>query len=134
MKPFIHQQNNWPDFTWESNRFISLLSEVRNLQGRLIGKMENLGFELRNEALLETLTLDVVKTSEIEGEILNFDQVRSSIARRLGIEIAGLVDSNRNVEGIVEMMLDATQNCFNPLNLTGMVPFFRQVEVVCIKL
>ena len=115
MKAFIHQQDNWPEFTWNSNEFLSLLSEARNLQGRLIGKMETLGFDLRNEALLDTLTLDVIKTSEIEGEILNPDQVRSSIARRLGMEIAGAVESDRNVDGVVEMMLDATQNCFKPL-------------------
>ncbi|MDH5366423.1 MAG: Fic family protein [Cyclobacteriaceae bacterium] len=115
MKTFIHQQDNWPEFTWNSNDFISLLSEVRNRQGRLIGKMETLGFDLRNEALLDTLTLDVIKSSEIEGEILNPDQVRSSIARKLGMEIAGMVASDRNVEGVVEMMLDATQNCFKPL-------------------
>ena len=115
MRAFIHQQDNWPEFTWNSNDFMSLLSEVRNLQGRLIGKMETLGFELRNEAILDTLTLDVIKSSEIEGEFLNPDQVRSSIARRLGMEIAGAVESDRNVEGVVEMMFDATQNCFAPL-------------------
>lgn len=115
MKAFIHQQDNWPEFTWNSDDFVSLLGEARNLQGRLIGKMETLGFDLRNEALLDTLTLDVIKSSEIEGEYLNPDQVRSSIARRLGMEIAGSVESDRNVEGVVEMMLDATQNCFKPL-------------------
>jgi Fic family protein len=116
MKTFIHQKDNWPEFTWNSNHFLSLLSEARNLQGRLIGKMETLGFDLRNEALLDTLTLDVLKSSEIEGEFLNPDQVRSSIARRLGMEIAGAVESDRNVDGVVEMMLDATQNCFTPLS------------------
>ncbi|MCP4103278.1 MAG: Fic family protein [Lentisphaerae bacterium] len=115
MKAFIHQKDNWSEFTWSSNAFLSLLSEARNLQGRLIGKMETLGFDLRNEALLDTLTLDVLKSSEIEGEFLNPDQVRSSIARRLGMEIAGAVESDRNVEGVVEMMLDATQKCFDPL-------------------
>ncbi len=115
MKTFIHQKDNWPEFTWKSNDFLSLLSEARNLQGRLIGKMETLGFDLRNEALLDTLTLDVLKSSEIEGEFLNPVQVRSSIARRLGMEIAGAVESDRNVEGVVEMMLDATQKCFDPL-------------------
>lgn len=115
MKPFIHQKDNWPEFTWNSNDFLDLLSEARNLQGRLIGKMETLGFDLRNEALLDTLTLDVLKSSEIEGEFLNPDQVRSSIARRLGMEIAGAVESDRSVEGVVEMMLDATQKCFDPL-------------------
>jgi Fic family protein len=115
MTTFIHQKSNWPNFTWQIDEIINLLSEARNLQGRLIGKMESLGFDLRNEALLDTLTLDVVKSSEIEGEYLNPDQVRSSIARRLGMQIAGLVESDRNVDGVVEMMLDATQNCFNPL-------------------
>jgi len=115
MKGFIHQKDNWPEFTWNSNDFLDLLSEARNLQGRLFGRMETLGFDLRNEALLDTLTLDVLKSSEIEGEFLNPDQVRSSIARRLGMEIAGAVDSDRSVEGVVEMMLDATQKCFDPL-------------------
>jgi len=115
MKTFIYQKDNWPQFTWNSNDLLGLLSEARNLQGRLIGKMETLGFDMRNEALLETLTLDVLKSSEIEGEFLNSKQVRSSIARKLGIEIAGAVDSDRNIDGVVEMMLDATQRCFAPL-------------------
>lgn len=115
MRTFIYQQDNWPNFTWKNDEIINLLSEARNLQGRLIGKMESLGFDLRNEALLDTLTLDVLKSSEIEGEFLNPEQVRSSIARRLGMEIAGSVESDRNIDGVVEMMLDATQNCFKPL-------------------
>jgi Fic family protein len=117
MKAFIYQQANWPDFTWKNEEIINLLSEARNLQGRLIGKMETLGFDLRNEALLNTLTLDVTKSSEIEGEFLDPEQVRSSIARKLGMEIAGSVASDRNVDGIVDMMLDATQNCFTPLTV-----------------
>src|SRR6056297_1383438 len=115
MNNFIYEHDNWPNFTWNSGEIVKLLSEARNLQGRLIGKMESLGFELRNEAFLETLTLDVLKSSEIEGEILNTDQVRSSIARKLGMEIAGSVESDRDVDGVVEMMLDATQNSFKPL-------------------
>ena len=115
MSVYIHQKKDWPNFKWDSEDIVNLLSEARNLQGRLQGKMEALGFELRNEALLDTLTLDVLKTSEIEGELLNHDQVRSSIARKLGLEIAGSVESDRNVDGVVEMMLDATQNCFKPL-------------------
>src|SRR4030042_2307996 len=115
MRAFIHQSDHWPDFTWRLDEFINLLSEVRNSQGRILGRMESLGFDLRNEATLETLTLDVLKSTEIEGEYLNPDQVRSSIARRLGMEIAGSVESDRNVDGIVEMMLDATQNCFKSL-------------------
>lgn len=116
MEDFIHQKGNWPEFSWNNTDFINLLSEARNLQGRLSGKMETLGFDLRDEALLETLTLDVIKSSEIEGEFLDPEQVRSSIARRLGMEIAGAVESERNVEGVVEMMLDATQNCFQSLS------------------
>jgi Fic family protein len=115
MEIYIHQKAKWPDFTWRSEVFLNQLSEARNLQGRLIGKMESLGFDLRNEALLDTLTLDVLKSAEIEGEILNHDQVRSSIARRLGMEIAGSVDSDPKVDGMVEMMIDATHHCFNPL-------------------
>lgn len=115
MESYIHQKENWPNFKWNSNEFVNLLSETRNLQGRLIGKMESLGFELRDEALLETLTLDVLKSSEIEGELLNPEQVRSSIAQRLGMEFAGAISSDRNVDGMVEMMIDATNNCFKPL-------------------
>ncbi len=118
MSIYIHQKKDWPNFKWDSEDIVNLLSEARNLQGRLQGKMEALGFELRNEALLDTLTLDVLKTSEIEGELLNHDQVRSSIARKLGMEIVGSVESDRNVDGVVEMMLDATQNCFKPLTKT----------------
>lgn len=115
MNACIHQHPQWPNFRWRIEDLVPLLGEARNLQGRLMGKMESLGFELRNEAVLETLTLDVIKTSEIEGEILHPEEVRSSIARRLGMEIAGSVDSDRNVDGVVDMMLDATQNCFEPL-------------------
>jgi len=115
MRAFIHQSNHWPDFTWRLDEFINLLSEVRNLQGRIMGRMESLGSDLRKEATLETLTLDVLKSTEIEGEILNLNQVRSSIARKLGMKIAGSVESDRNVDGMVEMMIDATQHCFKPL-------------------
>lgn len=115
MGAFIYQQENWPNFTWKNDEIVSLLGEARNLQGRLLGKMESLGFNLRNEALLDTLTLDVLKSSEIEGEFLNAHQVRLSIARRLGMEIAGSVEFDRNIEGVVEMMLDATQNYLKPL-------------------
>lgn len=106
---YIHQLNSWPDFTWDEKALSKLLTEVRHKQGRLLGKMEGLGFSLKEEATLQTLTQDVLKSSEIEGEILNPDQVRSSIARRLGMAVAGLVPSDRNVDGVVEMMLDATQ-------------------------
>ena len=112
---YVHQKDNWPNFSWNNDEFVNLLSEARNLQGRLIGKMESLGFELRDEALLETLTLDVLKSAEIEGELLNPEQVRSSIAQRLGMEFAGAIMSDRNVDGMVDMMIDATRNCFEPL-------------------
>lgn len=110
MKVYIYQQNDWPQFTWDNEVLLVLLGKVRNMQGKLIGKMESLGFELRSDAVLETLTLDVLKSTEIEGEILNPEQVRSSIARCLGMDIYGLVSSDRNVDGVVEMMLDATQH------------------------
>lgn len=112
---YIHQLPAWPNFTWDNDDIVNVLAEARNLQGRLIGKMESLGFDLRNEAVLETLAQDVLKSSEIEGEYLNLDQVRSSIARRLGMDIIGTVQSDRNVDGIVDMMMDAMQNCFMPL-------------------
>lgn len=107
---FIHQLSNWPNFTWEDYQILNLLAEVRHLQGKLIGKIELLGFELQDEANLETLIQDVVKSSEIEGEILDPQQVRSSIATRLGLEQSGIVVSDRHIDGVVEMMIDATQN------------------------
>lgn len=110
MAKYIYEYNNWTNFTWREIDINALFGEVRNLQGKLIGQMNMLGFATKEEATLINLTLDVIKSSEIEGEKLNYDQVRSSIARRLGINIAGLVSTNRNVEGVVEMMLDATQN------------------------
>jgi Fic family protein len=109
MSKYIHQLKEWPAFKWEDDKIILPLSSLRHRQGRLLGKLEGFGFQLREEAALETLTQDVIKSSEIEGEKLPVDQVRSSIARRLGIEMAGEVPINRNVEGVVEMMLDATQ-------------------------
>ena len=107
---YIHQLEDWPKFHWQQEKLAKTLATVRHKQGKLTGRMEALGFNLRNEATLQTLTLDVLKSSEIEGEMLNPDQVRSSIARRLGMDIAGLVPADRHVEGIVEMMLDATQH------------------------
>jgi Fic family protein len=112
---YIHERPEWPAFSWDSGRISKLLIEVRHRQGRLIGRMEGLGFQLRTEAVLDTLTEDVLKSSEIEGEKLDRDQVRSSIARRLGIDIGGLTPTDRNVEGVVEMMLDATQHYDQPL-------------------
>lgn len=112
---YIYEIPGWPKFTWNSEKLSNLLAEVRHRQGKILGKMETLGFSVRAEAALETLTQDVVKSSEIEGENLNIDQVRSSIARCLGMDIGGLVPADRNVEGVVEMMLDATQRFNQPL-------------------
>jgi Fic family protein len=106
---YIHQLNNWPEFDWDYQKLATKLSEVRYRQGKILGQMNAMGFKLKEETILQTLTLDVLKSSEIEGEILNPDQVRSSIAKRLGIEIGGLVSTDRNIDGVVEMMLDATQ-------------------------
>ncbi len=113
---YIHQLHQWPVFTWNTDEIASLLAAVRFKQGKLLGYMEHLGFDLKAEAVLQTLTQDVVKSSEIEGEMLNIDQVRSSIARRLGLDIVGLVPSDRHVDGVVEMMLDATQRYDQPLD------------------
>lgn len=107
---YIYEQKNWPHFQWDNEKLAELLAAVRYRQSRLIGNMEAIGFSLREEAMLQTLTQEVIKSSEIEGEILNRDQVRSSLARRLGIDIAGSIPADRHVEGVVEMMLDATQN------------------------
>jgi Fic family protein len=107
---FIHEKTGWPKFTWSGEAIAAPLANVRHKQGRLLGKMEALGFDLRSEANLLSLTSEVVKSSAIEGEILNPDEVRSSIARRLGLDVAGLIKASRDVEGVVEMMLDATRN------------------------
>jgi Fic family protein len=109
MAKYIYQYSSWPNFTWNEKETQVILGKVRHLQGRLMGKLSALGFSLKEETMLSTLTLDVVKSSEIEGELLNYEQVRSSIARRLGMEYAGMVYSNRDIEGVVEMMMNATQ-------------------------
>jgi len=113
--PYIHEIPDWPNFTWNAQPLEKPLAEVRHRQGRLLGRMEALGFDLQAEATLRTLTADVVKSSAIEGENLNADEVRSSIARRLGIDVGGYIPVGRDVDGIVEMMLDATQNYQTPL-------------------
>lgn len=112
---YIHTRPDWPSFRWNDAVLAVPLAAMRHRQGRLIGRMEALGFALREEAMLQTLTEDVLKSSEIEGELLDQAQVRSSIARRLGLEVAGLVAADRHVDGVVEMMLDATQNFSQPL-------------------
>jgi Fic family protein len=117
MTRFIYENKRWPDFTWDDQRIINSLGDVRNLQGKVLGRMDSLGFEYRNEAVLDTITLDVIKSSEIEGVFLDLDQVRSSVARHLGIDVAGMVESDRRVEGIVDIMIDATQNFKRPLSV-----------------
>lgn len=109
MTKYIYEYDKWPEFTWNDKKIAVTLGKVRHLQGKIFGQMSALGFSIKEETILSTLTLDVIKSSEIEGEFLNQEQVRSSIARRLGLEYAGIVHADRNVEGIVEMMLDATQ-------------------------
>jgi Fic family protein len=112
---YIHRLPHWPRFTWDSEVLGPLLASLRHQQGRLIGRMEALGFGLRQEAVLGTLTEDVTKSSEIEGERLDAEQVRSSIARRLGIDVGALKPPDRNVEGAVDMLLDATRRYDQPL-------------------
>lgn len=115
MPVYIHELGDWPDFRWDSGRLEQPLADVRHQQGRLLGRMEGIGFRLREEAVLDTLTADVLKTSEIEGERLDTDQVRSSVARHLGIQISTFKEPERHVEGVVEMLLDATRNYEQPL-------------------
>ena len=107
---YTYHTPSWPSFRWNDEHITRRLAAVRHRQGRLIGRMEALGFSLRAEAVLQTLTEEVIKSSELEGELLDKAQVRSSLARRLGMDVGGLVSADRNVEGVVEMMLDATQN------------------------
>jgi len=115
MAKYIYEHKNWTDFAWDDKALNSIFGEVKLMQGKIIGQMNALGFSAKEETNLTTLTLDVVKSSEIEGELLNYEQVRSSIARRLGINTVGLVPSSRHIEGVVEMMLDATQRHQLPL-------------------
>jgi Fic family protein len=112
---YIHERKDWPKFHWSQQRLADQLAAVRHRQGRLIGRMEGLGFPLRAEAVLQSLTEEVIKSNEIEGERLDREQVRSSIARRLGMDVGALAQPERNVEGVVEMMLDATQDFAMPL-------------------
>jgi Domain of unknown function (DUF4172) len=133
MPKYIHLDQNWPEFTWNHEAMVLPLVAVRHKQGRLLGKLEGLGFQLRSEASFGNLILDVMKSSEIEGERLPMDQVRSSIARKLGLEVAGLVHVARNVDGVCSMQ---RRNTSNPLPKTaflrGMAHSFQQEEAECI--
>lgn len=107
---YIWQQVSWPKFTWNNSRLITLLSEVRNLEGRVYGLMNGLGLELQNRTSLDVMTQDVLRSCEIEGELLNPDRVRSSIARHLGVEVEGLPEPDHYTDGVVQVMLDAVRN------------------------
>ena len=118
---YIHERKNWTNFTWDNDQLSPLLASVRHRQGRLLGRMESLGFDFIERATLESLILDVVDTSRIEGEFLNPELVRSSIARKLGIENADFLKTPRNIEGIVDVILDATQRFDQPLTKTRLL-------------
>jgi len=115
IEKYIYQKPDWPRFFWNTEKLLTLLTEVRNMQGRIVGQMSVLGFSLKDHANLEILTQDILNSTEIEGEVLDKNQVRSSIARRLGLNVSGLVASDRNVDAVVEMMIDATRNFDQPL-------------------
>lgn len=115
MAKYIYEHKNWTKFSWQNQDIHVVFGKVRLMQGKIIGQMQALGLSEKREATLTALTLDVVKSSEIEGDLLNYEQIRSAIARRLGINLAGLLPSNRHIEGVVEMMLDATQRHHIPL-------------------
>ena len=125
---YIWEQPDWPKFRWSHDRLSGLLADVRHRQGLLLGRMQALGFPLRAEAVLQTLTQDVLKSSEIEGERLDADQVRSSIARRLGMDAGGLATADQAVEGLVEMMLDATRNYGEPLTAERLLGWNAQTR------
>jgi len=132
MMNYIHHRKNWPKLTWSHERLAGQLAGVRHRQGRLIGRTEGLGFSLRSEAVLQTLTEDVLKSSEIEGEKLDKDQVQSSIARRLGLDIGGLIPVDRHVEGAACSCGRLTVIPFRLLDGHGRVPF-RQSTDSCLS-
>lgn len=115
MTAYIHELPGWPHFQWDEKRLAVKVAAVRYRQGRMLGALERLGIKLREEAILRTLTEEVVKSSEIEGEILDREQVRSSLARRLGIDVGALKPADRDVEGVVDMIIDATRDYRKPL-------------------
>ncbi|MEQ1930574.1 MAG: Fic family protein [Parvularculaceae bacterium] len=115
MRRYIHQLPNWSHFQWDKDALAAPLGEAKRRQGRLYGRMEQLGFPLREEAALRAMTADAVRTSAIEGEIVDPETVRSSLARRMGIDIGGLKPADRHVDGLVDMLLDATRSHDAPL-------------------
>lgn len=124
---YIHRLKNWPNFTWDAEQVLSSLVEVRHLQGKFMGKMEALGFELKNEAILESVAQEILKSNEIEGENLNKEQVRSSLAKRLGIEIFQPVRYTKQVDGLAQMMIDAFQHYDKPLNSKRLFKWHRLI-------
>lgn len=112
---YLHEYENWWNFSFDTSKVMNRLAAVRAMQGRLLGELSSMGFSLQNEAQLANMSIEIVKSSEIEGEMLNLEQVRSSVAQRLGIPTAGVVRTSRYVDGVVEMMLDATHNYMVPL-------------------
>lgn len=112
---YLHEYENWWNFSFDTSKVINRLAAVRAMQGRLLGELSSMGFSLQNEAQLANMSIEIVKSSEIEGEMLNLEQVRSSVARRLGITTAGVAKTSRYVDGVVELMLDATHNYTAPL-------------------
>lgn len=113
---YIHDYDNWWQFRYDSHRIMNELGRVRSKQGQIVGRMLSLGYDSQDEAVLSNMSTELVRSTEIEGERLNLQEVRSSIARRLGMATAGLVPSSRYVEGVVEMQLDATQHYSSPLS------------------
>ena len=124
---YIHQHPDWPLFHWDWKEVAPLLAATRHRQGLLLGRMDSLGFETNQELTVDTLTTSVVSSSRIEGEILDIEQVRSSVARQLGLDVGGASHSDRNVDGVVQMMLDSSENCDKPLTMKRLLSWHRSL-------
>ena len=122
---YIHERLDWAKWQWSDKELLPLVSRVRNLQGHLLGKLSTLGFELNVEAQLDAVTLEIVKTSEIEGEFLNKEQVRSSVARHLGVDNNKMPLATREIDAVVEMILEATYHYEKPLSLDDLLGWHR---------
>ena len=122
---YIHENKDWTEWQWSDKKLLPLVSRVRILQGRLLGKLLTLGFDLNVEAQLDAVTLEIVKTSEIEGESLNNEQVRSSVARHLGVEDGSMPTATREIDAVVEMMLAVTCHYQRPLLLNDLLGWHR---------
>lgn len=124
---YIYQELNWPNFKWNEQDIGKKIDTIRYLQGHLLGRIESLGFEETQKTLFHYLTDDVMNTSAIEGENLNLEQVRSSLAKKLGIEYAGVTPHERSVDGIVNVLLDATLNYFEPLSCERLFHWHKEL-------